>query len=58
MKSLNVLDAFSSASCTKSSKFEKVMIVQTHTHDEEKGEFFLFFPKAVIYTKLLLLGEK
>ena len=31
---LSGLDTFSSASCTKSSKFEKVMIVQTHGDDE------------------------
>ena len=40
MKSLNVLDAFPSAGYTKSSKFEKVMIVQTHAHDEGNGGFF------------------
>ena len=45
MKSLNVLDAFSSAGCTKSSKLERVMIVQTHTHDGKNGRFFLFFQK-------------
>ena len=36
MKSLNVLDAFSSAGCTKIFKFERVMIVQPHTHDGKK----------------------
>ena len=35
MKSLNVLDAFSFAGCTKNFKFESVMIVQAHTNDEE-----------------------
>ena len=40
MKSLNVLDAFSSAGCAKSFKFEKVMIVQAHTHDGKNGRFF------------------
>ena len=44
-KSLNVLDAFSSVGCTKSSKFERVMIVQTHAHDGENGGFFFFFSK-------------
>jgi hypothetical protein len=49
MKSLNVLDAFSSPGCTKNSKFERVMIVQTHARDGENGGFFLFFPpKAAI----------
>ena len=43
MKSLNVSDAFSSTAYTKSSKFERIMIVQTHAHDEENGRFFLFF---------------
>jgi hypothetical protein len=45
MKSLGVLDAFSSPGCTKSSKFERVMIVQTHVYDGENGGFFLFFQK-------------
>ena len=45
MKSLSVLDAFSSPGCTKSSKFERVMIVQTHVYDEKNGGFFLFLPK-------------
>ena len=45
IKSLNVLDTFLSAGCTKSSKFEKVMIVQTHAHDGKNGGFFLFFQK-------------
>jgi hypothetical protein len=50
---LNVLDAFLSTGCTKSYKFERVMIVQTHTHYVENGRFFLFFQKnAVICTKL------
>ena len=40
MKSLNVLDAFLSTGYTKSLKFERVMIVQAHTHDEENGRFF------------------
>ena len=39
MKSLNILDTFLSAGCTKSSKFERVMIVQTHAHDEGNGGF-------------------
>ena len=34
MKSLSVLDVFSSAGCTKSLKFERVMVVQTYAHDE------------------------
>ena len=45
MKSLNILDAFSSACCTKSFKFERVMIVQAHTHDGENGRFFEFKKK-------------
>ena len=45
IKSLNVLDAFSSAGCAKSSQLERVMIVQTHTHDGKNGRFFLFFQK-------------
>ena len=40
MKSLNVLDAFSSAGCTKSFKFERVIIVQAHTHDGKKWKIF------------------
>ena len=62
IKSLSVLDVFSSPGCTKNSKFERVMIVQTHVYDEKNGGFFLFFQKkAVIYTKLvklLLFWEK
>jgi hypothetical protein len=47
MKSLDVLDAFSPAGCTKSCKFERVMIVQAHTHDGKKMEdFFDFFKKS------------
>ena len=34
---------FSSLACTKSSKFERGMIVRTHAHDGENKEFFLFF---------------
>ena len=41
IKSLSVLDAFSSPGCTKSSKFERVMIVQTHVYDEKNGRFFI-----------------
>ena len=48
MKSLNVLDAFSSADCAKSFKFERVMIVQAHTHDGKNGRFFDFFPKKAV----------
>ena len=48
MKSLSVLDAFSSPGCTKSSKFERVMIVQTHVYDEKNGGFFLFFQKKAV----------
>ena len=40
MKSLNVLDAFSSTSYAKRFKFETVMIVQAHTHDGENGRYF------------------
>ena len=46
MKSLNVSDAFSSAGCTKSFKFERVMIVQAQTHDRENGRFFDFSKKS------------
>ena len=42
-KSLNILDAFSSTGCTQSSKFERVMIVQTHAHDAGNGGFSVFF---------------
>ena len=45
MKSISVLDAFSSPGCTKGSKFERVMIVQTHVYDGKNGGFFLFFEK-------------
>ena len=45
IKSLNVLDTLLSAGCTKSSKFEKVMVAQTHGDDRENGGFFLFFRK-------------
>ena len=45
MKNLTVLDAFSSTGCTKSFKFERVMIVKTHVYDEKNGGFFLFFQK-------------
>ena len=45
MKSLNVLDAFSLAGCTKSFKFERVIIVEAHTHDGENGRFFNFSKK-------------
>ena len=55
IKSLSVLDAFSSPGCTKSSKFERVMIVQTHVYDGKNGGFFLFFQKkqstTVVKTK-------
>ena len=59
MKSFSVFDAFSSPGCTKGSKFERVVIVQTHTHDGKNGRFFWFFQKkTVIYTKLLFFLEK
>ena len=45
IKSLSVLDTFSSAACTKSSKFEKVMIVQTHGDDGKMEDFSYFFQK-------------
>ena len=45
IKTLSVLDAFSFPDCTKSSKFERVMIVQTHVYDEKNRGFFLFFQK-------------
>ena len=45
IKSLSVLDAFSSLGCTKSFKIERVMIVQTHVYDEKNDGFFLFFQK-------------
>ena len=45
MKSLSVLDAFSSPGCTKSSQFERVVIVQPHVYDGKNGGFFLFFQK-------------
>ena len=43
MKNLNVLDAFSSAGCTKSFKFERV-IVQA-PHDGGNGRLFDFSKK-------------
>jgi hypothetical protein len=46
MKSLNDLDACSSTGCTKSFKFERVMIVQAHTHEGKNGKFFDFFKKS------------
>ena len=55
---LGVLNAFSSVGCTKTSKFERVMIVQTHVPDGKNAGFFLFSPKVVIYTKLLFLFGK
>jgi hypothetical protein len=45
MKSLNVVNAFSSTGCTKSFKFERVLVVQTHADNEENAGFFLFFQK-------------
>ena len=48
MKSLSVLDTSSSPGCTKSSKFERVMIVQTHVYDGKNGGFFLFFQKKAV----------
>ena len=51
MKSLGVLDTFSSPGCTKSSKFERVMIVQTHVYDEKNGGFFLFFKAFFAWKK-------
>ena len=47
MKSLNVLY---SAGWTKSSKFERVTIVQTHADDGGNGRgFFLFFQKKAAF---------
>ena len=40
MKSMIVLDVFQSFGCTKSLKFERIMIVQTYTHDKANREFF------------------
>ena len=45
INSWSVLDTFSSDGCTKSSKFERVMIVQTHTDNAKNAGFFFFFPK-------------
>jgi len=45
MKSLSVLDTFSSGGCKKNSKFERVMLVQRQAHDGKNGVFFLFFPQ-------------
>ena len=45
MKFLSVWDAFAYPCCTKSSKLEQIMIVQTHTDDGINGEFLGFFPK-------------
>jgi hypothetical protein len=49
IKSLNVLDTFLSAGCTKSSTFEKVMIVQTQDGDRENEGFFLFCIKLLFF---------
>ena len=46
MKSISVLDAFSSPGCTKGSKFERVMIVQTHVYDEKIEDFSYFSKKS------------
>ena len=54
IKSLNVSDAFLSAGYTESSKFERVMIVQTHAY-RGMGDFSYLSPKS---SKLLLLGGK
>ena len=43
MKILSVLDAFLPAGYTKSSKFERVMIVQTHAHDGKNAGFLKLF---------------
>ena len=45
MKRLSVLDAYPSAACTKSSKFGRVMIIQTQAHGGENWWFFNIFPK-------------
>ena len=45
IKSVSVLDAFSFPGCTRSSKFERVMIVQTHVYDEKHGDFSYFSKK-------------
>ena len=61
MKSWDVLDDFSPVGCTNSFKFERVMIVQAHTHDGKNGRSFRFFTKkqkTVIYTKLLFFFGK
>ena len=51
IKSLSVLDTFSSSACTKNSKFEKVIIVQTHGDDLKNGGFFLFCTKLLFFWK-------
>ena len=38
----SLLDDFSFAGCTQSSKFERLMIVQTHAYDGGNRECFLF----------------
>ena len=45
MKCLSVWDAFAYPGCSKSSKLEQIMIVQTHADDGGNGEFFVFFQK-------------
>ena len=47
MKSLNILNDFPFAGCAKSSKFERVMIVQTHAHEEGNGRFFKKYSNLV-----------
>ena len=40
--------------CTKSFKFERVIIVQKHVYDGKNGGFSYFSKKTVIHTKLLV----
>ena len=48
MNSLNVLDAFLPAGCTICFKFERVMIIQAHTHEWENGRLLDFSKKNSI----------
>ena len=52
VKSLSVLNDLSFGGCIKSSKFERIMIVQTHPHDGKNERIYPIFPsKAVISVK-------
>ena len=47
MKLLSVWDVFAYPGCAKSSKLERLMIVQTHTNNVWNGKLFLFSPQKL-----------